>query len=110
MENGWLGGSLHTGTAILRPEIPTIRCSMPARAQPGLAADPDVVRTVRRTAEGCLGIYAEVERGGRLAVGDEVTFVPAAAPTPLRAAADRLRGAGRRGVVRASGALMPKGR
>jgi uncharacterized protein YcbX len=110
VENGWLGGTLTNGTAVVRAEIPTIRCSMPARAQPGLAAEPDVVRTVRGQADGCLGVYAEVARPGRLAVGDEMSFAPAAAPTALAAAAGRLRDAARRRAVRASGVVMPKGR
>lgn len=110
VENGWLGGTLTNGTTVVRVEIPTIRCSMPARRQPGLEAEPDVVRTVRRQAEGCLGVYAEVARGGRLAVGDELTFAPPAAPTALGAAAGRLGAATRRGAIRATNALMPKGR
>lgn len=110
VENGWLGGTLTNGTTIVRPEIPTIRCSMPARRQPGLEAEPDVVRTVRREAQGCLGVYAEVEHDGRLTVGDTMTFTPAAAHTPLGAAAGRVRDAARRRVVRASGVVMPKGR
>lgn len=110
VENGWLGGTLTNGTTVVRAEIPTIRCSMPARPQPGLPAAPDVVRTVRRQAEGCLGVYAEVARPGRLTVGDTMTFTPAAAPTPLGGAAGRLRDTARRGAVRASGKVMPKGR
>jgi uncharacterized protein YcbX len=110
VENAWLGGTLTNGSTVVRAEIPTIRCSMPARPQPGLDADADVVRTVRRAAEGCLGVYAEVVRGGRLAVGDTLTFTPAPSPTPLGAAAGRVRGAALRGAMKASGVLMPKGR
>ncbi len=110
VENGWLGGTLTNGTAVVRAEIPTIRCSMPARPQPGLEAEPDVVRTVRRQAEGCLGVYAEVQRGGRLAVGDTLTFTPAEAPSTVRAAAGRLGGVAKRGAMRASNVVMPKGR
>lgn len=110
VENGWLGGTLTSGTVVVRPEIPTIRCSMPARTQPGLEAEPDVVRTVRRQADGCLGVYAEVVEGGVLSVGDPVAFAPPHAPTRLGAAAGRLRTAARRGTVRASQVVMPKGR
>jgi hypothetical protein len=110
VENGWLGGTLTSGSTVLRPQIPTIRCSMPARSQAGLAAEPDVVRTVRRQAEGCLGVYAEVAHGGHLTVGDTMTFTPAAAPTAFAAAAGRLRDAARRRAVKASGAVMAKGR
>lgn len=110
VENGWLGGTLTNGTVLVSAEIPTIRCSMPARPQPGLEAEPDVVRTVRRQAEGCLGIYAEVRRGGRLAVGDTLTYTPAEPPTPLRAATGRLSDAAKRRAMKASNLLMPKGR
>ena len=110
VENGWLGGTLRSGAVVVRPQIPTIRCSVPARRQPGLAAEPDVVRTVRRRAEGCLGVYADVAGGGRLAVGDTMTFTPPAAPTPFAAATARVRDAARRRAVRASGVVMPKGR
>ena len=110
VENDWLGGTLTNGTVVVSAEIPTIRCSMPARPQPGLEAEPDVVRTVRRQAEGCLGVYAEVRRGGRLAVGDTVTFTPAEAPTPLRAAAGRFGDTAKRAAMKASGVVMPKGR
>lgn len=110
VENGWLGGTLTNGTTVVRAEIPTIRCSMPARPQPGLDAEPDVVRTVRRRAEGCLGVYAEVQRGGRLTVGDTLTYTPAQAPSPLRAAAGRVGGVAKRGAMKASNVVMPKGR
>lgn len=111
VENGWLGGSLTTGKVELTVEIPTIRCSMPARPQPGLEAEPDVVRTVRRQAEGCLGVYADVRRGGRLTVGDTLTFTPAAPPaSAAHAAAGRLGDVAKRGVMKASNLVMPKGR
>ncbi|WP_354701951.1 hypothetical protein DSM112329_02293 [Paraconexibacter sp. AEG42_29] len=110
VENGWLGGTLTSPETVLRPQIPTIRCSMPAREQPGLEAEPDVVRTVRRQADGCLGVYADVVSGGRLEVGQELTFEPAAEAAPLAAVATRLGDAARRAGLRASNVLMPKGR
>jgi uncharacterized protein YcbX len=109
-EFGWCGGTVEIGAVHIRPEIPTIRCSIPTRTQPGLDADPDVVRTINAHADHCLGVYAEVAAGGRIAVGDEVRFVPAPQPTPVSAAVSRLRDGMRRGVTRASGAMMPRGR
>jgi hypothetical protein len=94
----------------IRPEIPTIRCSIPTRTQPGLDADPDVVRTINAHADHCLGVYAEITAGGQVAVGDEVRFTPPPQPTPVSAAVGRLRDGVRRGVTRASGAVMPRGR
>lgn len=111
LENGWLGGELALGGSVVaRPEIPTIRCSMPTRPQPGLPADPDVLRTVRDQADRCLGVYALVARGGRIAMGDAVTFTPASAPGPVGAAAGRVRDGVKRRVLKAGGTVMPKGR
>jgi uncharacterized protein YcbX len=111
VEFGWCGGTLTSADGVaFAPEIPTIRCSMPTRTQPGLAAEPDVIRTVSKHADRCLGVYADVVSGGRLAVGDELRYEPPAEPGPVGVAVGRLRDGLRRGVVRASNAAMPKGR
>ena len=110
VELGWLGGTLHAGAVELRLEIPTIRCSMPTRVQPGLAADADVLRTIRAHAERCLGAYAEVAQGGRVEVGDPVSFVPAAARGAAGTAALKVRDRVKRGALRAGNAVIPKGR
>jgi hypothetical protein len=70
VERGWAGGTLRTRDAALRLEMPTVRCSMPSRAQTDLRADPLVMKTVAAEAERCLGIYATVARRGRVSVGD----------------------------------------
>jgi uncharacterized protein YcbX len=111
VEFGWCGGTLTAACGVtIRPEVPTIRCSMPTRVQPGLAADPDVIRTVKALADRCLGVYAQVGQGGRLAVGEALTYQPPETPTPIGLAVGRLRSGLRKGVVRASNAAMPKGR
>lgn len=108
VENGWLGGTLALGASVVAaPAIPTIRCSMPTREQPGMAADPAVIRTVRDHADRCLGVYADVAQGGRVAVGDAVAFTP---PARGGGAVDKVRAGVRRGVVRATNAVMPRGR
>lgn len=111
VEFGWCGGTLRSaGGVTICPDVPTIRCSMPTRVQPGLAADPDVIRTVKAHADRCLGVYAQVGHGGRLAVGDELTYEPPDVPSPIGVAVGRLRGGLRKGVQRATNVAMPKGR
>lgn len=72
VERGWAGGTLRAGDAVLRLEIPTVRCSMPSRAQTDLPADPLVMKTVAAEADRCLGLYATVSRPGRVSVGDPI--------------------------------------
>lgn len=52
--------------------MPTPRCSMPPRAQPGLERDPAVAATLRDHHDNNLGIYATITQAGSIAVGDEV--------------------------------------
>jgi uncharacterized protein YcbX len=108
-EFGWCGGTVEIGAARARPQIPTIRCSIPTRRQPGLDAEPDVVRTINARAEHCLGVYADVETGGQIAVGDGVRYIAPPEPTAVGVAVRRLRGGLRKGVLRASSAAMPRG-
>jgi len=71
-ENHWCGGKLQLGEATTSVEVPTVRCSMPTRAQPGLRADPSVLRAIAEQANRCFGVYAKPERPGRIRVGDLV--------------------------------------
>lgn len=71
-EFDWCGGSLFIGDVIIKCEIPTIRCAMPAYAQPHLSKDAKIVRTVRDAAGRHLGIYARVIQGGTIKPGDPV--------------------------------------
>lgn len=90
-EFGWCGGALTAGT--LRAEVvaPTVRCSMPVREQPGLEAQPDVMRTIKAHSERCLGVYAEVVSGGTLSEGDVLSVEPGAAPGAPQRLAKRLK-------------------
>ena len=108
-ENEWCGGVLRSRDAVISCEVPTIRCSVPTREQPGVSADADVVRTLLAHTDRCLGIYADVARGGRLAEGDVLEFEPPVKPGALGASAGRLRDSLKRGIVRGANAAMPKG-
>jgi len=69
-EEGW--GSFEVGEAAIDVLMPTMRCSMPSRAQPGLDRDKAIGTTIRDANQNNLGIYAAVTRGGTVRVGDSV--------------------------------------
>lgn len=103
----WFGGQLHSADVSINVEIPAIRCSVPLREQPGLKADPAVVKTLSRHGERCFGVYADVAAGGMLSVGDEVDFDPPHASgvgSSMARLAERLR----RSTIRTGTRLMPK--
>ncbi len=52
--------------------MPTMRCSMPSRAQPGLDRDKAIGTTIRDANSNNLGVYAKVTRSGTVRVGDSV--------------------------------------
>lgn len=75
-ESRWTGGHLTLGGAVLEVTMPTVRCVMPSRAQPGLAVDRRITRAVAERADRCLGSYCWVNSGGVIGVGDEVVLDP----------------------------------
>lgn len=74
VEDAWVGRRVGLGEAVAEPFMPTVRCALPTRAQPGLPADPDVARTLRDAHELNLGVYCSVAVAGRVRVGDDVTL------------------------------------
>jgi MOSC domain-containing protein len=104
-EDELAGGELRGASGVrLRVCLPTPRCVVPTRAHEELPADPAVLRTLaqrHRVDLGpfgrlpCLGAYAEVARGGRLAVGEVLAVHPGAtAPADVVAATVRRLAAG----------------
>jgi uncharacterized protein YcbX len=69
-EEAW--GSFEVGEAQIEVLMPTMRCSMPSRAQPGLDRDKAIGTTIRDANSNNLGIYASVTRSGTVRVGDSV--------------------------------------
>ncbi len=109
-EQDWLGGTLRAGDVGVRVEIPTIRCSVPMREQPGLAADPTVSRTISRHGERYFGIYADIVEAGTVRVGDDVAFEPPDEAGAVTASVGRLAERVRRNVIRGGNRLIPRGR
>jgi hypothetical protein len=78
VEDALSGRLLAVGDAVrLRVFMPTIRCAMTAAAQEDLPKDPAVLRALVEGHDGNLGVYATVEVGGEVRVGDPVVVLPA---------------------------------
>lgn len=71
-ELAWRGKRLRIGEADVRVTIECPRCVMVTLAQGALDKDPGVMRAIVREAGGNLGVYAEVEKPGRVCAGDAV--------------------------------------
>ena len=52
--------------------MPTMRCSMPSRAQPGIERDMEIGTTIRDGNNNNLGVYCSITQPGTVAVGDAV--------------------------------------
>ncbi|AMO59417.1 putative Fe-S protein [Mycolicibacterium phlei] len=92
-ESHWGEAELTVGGAVLHVTMPTIRCVVPSRAQPGLEVDRRITKAVANRAGRCLGVYCWVAAAGGVDVGDDVALRSAAAPR--RALADAARRARR---------------
>jgi uncharacterized protein YcbX len=69
-EEGW--SSVRVGEVTSEVLMPTMRCSLPSRAQPGLPRDKAIGTTIRDQNANNLGIYASVPQRGTVRVGDSV--------------------------------------
>jgi uncharacterized protein len=72
-ESQWVGRNLAVGDVSLNVKMPTVRCVVPSRAQPGLEVNRQITRAVAARAQRCLGVYCGVERAGTVRVGDHLT-------------------------------------
>jgi uncharacterized protein YcbX len=80
-EAAWVGAELRIGSAGMHVTIPTIRCVVPTRPQPGLDLDRGLTRALAARTDRFLGVYADVTRAGVVRVGDEVHVRPSAPPS-----------------------------
>lgn len=69
-ESQWTGGQLWIGGAVLEVTMPTIRCVVPSRAQPGFDVDRRITKAVAGRANRCLGSYCWVKTGGAVRIGE----------------------------------------
>lgn len=71
IEDAW--SAVELGTVRTDVLMPTPRCTMPSRAQPGLARDTKIGTTLRDRHDNNLGVYASVTEAGSVTVGDTVS-------------------------------------
>jgi hypothetical protein len=94
-EDTWVGGRIALGDAILRVTKPDARCAITTQDPDTGVRDLDTLRTIisyrglRDGKHADLGVLADVERPGRIRVGDEVRVLsmPAAESTAAEPAA-----------------------
>lgn len=72
LENAWVGSLVRAGGAVFSGFMPTVRCVVPTRSQPGVDRDIDIWKTLKRVNGFNLGLYANVAEAGTVAVGDPV--------------------------------------
>lgn len=73
-EFGLVGKTVRVGDVTITPQGQTIRCSIPSRPQSvqGLDAAPGMTRAIVDLMKRHVGVYANIETPGVIAVGDEV--------------------------------------
>lgn len=86
-EAGWAGGVITIGGVRLQVTVPTIRCVVPTRPQPGVELDRALTRQLAQRTSRFLGVYADVAKAGVVRVGDVVDVREAAPPGAVRRAA-----------------------
>lgn len=99
-ESSWVGGELSIGTARLQVSIPTIRCVVPTRPQPGIELDKTITRQLAQRTDRFLGVYADVSAPGLVSVGDHVNVAMGRSPNAFRRATTVLSKSATRGVQR----------
>ena len=100
-EANWVGGILTIGSAQLHVTIPTVRCVVPTRPQPGVDLDRKLTRQLADRTDRFLGIYADVSTPGRLRVGDIVHVTKPAKPSAMHRRMTAVGKRASRGVQRA---------
>jgi uncharacterized protein YcbX len=99
-ETAWVGATVEIGTARLRVSVPTIRCVVPTRPQPGVELDRAITRRLADRTNRFLGVYADVTEPGLLSVGDSLSVRLASPPGAAQRAASAATKAATKGVQR----------
>ena len=71
-EQDWIGQEIRIGDALLKVHSTCIRCVMTTHGFADLSKDPRIMRALVKQAGGNLGVYATVEKPGRIARGDSL--------------------------------------
>jgi MOSC domain-containing protein len=74
-EDAWVGAVLQVGGLRLRVDQRDQRCVMVNVDPDTTERDPEVLRTIARERQSCLGVYGSTVQPGRVAVGDTVVLV-----------------------------------
>ena len=74
VESNWIGHGIDAGTLSMAATEETKRCGMTLIAQPGIAENADILRSIVRQNRRNLGIYCSVTRAGRVSVGDTIVL------------------------------------
>ena len=74
-EDALVGEVVRLGDALLHISKRISRCVMTTRPQPGLGADPGVLRTIARERDACLAVGALVAEAGTVRIGDALTLL-----------------------------------
>lgn len=72
-EDSWVGKRFIAGAFQGAVTERTKRCGMTMIEQPGLPEYPDILRTIVKTRQRYLGVYADAVSGGVISVGDNVS-------------------------------------
>lgn len=75
VEESWCGGTIRIGTAELKCEVPTVRCSMTIQETGDLPKDPKVLRTIVSSSGQNVGAYARISKVGLVRIGDPVELL-----------------------------------
>ena len=72
-EDAWSGSNITIGDAVIHIDMPSVRCAMPLRGQPGgLQRQPAMYAALDVLHNNHLGLYATVVQPARINVGDMV--------------------------------------
>ncbi|MBF6568622.1 MAG: MOSC domain-containing protein [Candidatus Binataceae bacterium] len=75
IEDQWMGGTLLIGPIEITVTMPVIRCVMTTHPQTDLPRDLAILRTAADHHEATVGVYAAINRAGRVRIGDPVMLV-----------------------------------
>ncbi len=71
-EQDWIGQEIQIGEALLKVHSTCIRCVMTTHGFADLSKDPRIMRALVKEAGGNLGVYATVEKPGRISRGESL--------------------------------------